>query len=179
MISQTVSPMTVRNINSPMHKGGFSLIEVLIVVAVMAVMAVILVPNISSSWEIRKFENAARDIQSTMQRAKMEAVKTKLNHRVMFESVSGGTQFSIERETSPDSWSLLPRFVKKTISSNFNVTVSLPDQSVVFSPLGFIKNYNSLQNTVTLQSPKMEEYNQPDERTITVFAGGSTRYVKS
>jgi hypothetical protein len=103
----------------------------------------------------------------------------KLNHRVKFESVSGGTRFYIERETSPGNWVLLPGFVRKTIPSKFNVTVSLPDQSVVFSPLGFIKNYNSLQNTITLQSPKMEEYNQPDERTITVFAGGSIRYVKS
>jgi len=160
-------------------RRGFALIEMLIVVGIIGVMAVILFPNISSSWEIRKFENAARDVQSTMQRAKLETVKTKLNHRVKFESVSGGTRFYIERETSPNNWVLLPGFVKKTISSNFNVTVSLPDQSVVFSPLGFIKNYNSLQNSITLQSPKMEEYNQPDERTITVFAGGSTRYVKS
>lgn len=171
--------MVTNNLNLPAYERGMSIVEVLIVVALIAVLALAFFPNIRSTMETRDFENAARDIQTTIQRARMEAVKTKLNHRVRFVGETSGWEFLIEKEDSPGNWSLLPGFVKKIIPSRFNVTVSLPDQTVVFSPLGFIQNYSSSQNSVTIQSPKLYSGNQPDQRTITVFAGGSTRYISS
>ncbi|NIM90927.1 MAG: hypothetical protein GTO17_08260 [Candidatus Aminicenantes bacterium] len=165
--------------NSPACQRGISIVEVLIVVALIAVLALAFFPNIRNTMETRDFENTARDIQTTIQRARMEAVKTKLNHRVKFVNGTSGWEFSIEKEDSPGNWSLLTGFVKKIIPSRFNVTVNFPDETIIFSPLGFIQNYSSAQNSVTIQNPKLDSEDQPDRRTITVFAGGSTRYTSS
>ena len=167
------------NLNSSACRKGMSIVEVLIVVALIAVLALAFFPNIRNTMETRDFENTARDIQTTIQRARMEAVKTKLNHRVKFVEGTGGWEFIIEKEETSGTWVLMQGFIKKIIPSRFNVTVNFPDQTVVFSPLGFIQNYSSTQNTITIQSPKLDSENQPDQRTITVFAGGSTRYISS
>jgi len=171
--------MYMKKVNLPAYQRGMSIVEVLIVVALIAVLALAFFPNIRNTMEIRDFENAARDIQTTIQRARMEAVKTKLNHRVRFVEETSGWEFLIEKEESPGTWMQMPGLMKKIIPLRFNVTVSFPDQAVVFSPLGFIQNYSSSQNTITIQSPKLDSEDQPDQRTITVFAGGSTRYISS
>jgi len=171
--------MPMKNVNSPAHSRGFSLIEVLVVIAIIAAMALAFYPNIRSSMETRDFENAARDVQTTLQRARMQAVKTKLNHRVRFELGANGWEFSIEKEDQPGQWSMIRRFVKKIIPSRFNVTVNFPAQIIVFSPLGFIQNFDANQNSMTIQSPKLDSSNQPDQRIIYVFAGGSIRYISS
>jgi prepilin-type N-terminal cleavage/methylation domain-containing protein len=169
----------MKKANLPVYQRGMSVVEVLIVVALIAVMALAFFPNIRNTMETRDFENAARDIQTTIQRARMEAVKTKLNHRVKFVEGTGGWEFSIEKEETSGTWILMPGFVKKIIPSRFNVTVNFPGEIVVFSPLGFIQNYSSAQNSITIQSPKLDSENQPDQRTVFVFAGGSTRYLSS
>jgi len=45
--------------------------------------------------------------------------------------------------------------------------------------MGFITDFDTNLNSITLQSPKLETYNQPDVRSVSVFAGGSIRYEES
>jgi len=158
---------------------GYTLLEILIVIGIIGIMAVTFYPNIMSTLETREFENAARDVQSTLQRAKFMAVKTKLNHRVRFVNEANRWVFFIEREDNPNQWNLMHGFIKKTISPKFKVNVNLPSQAVAFSPLGVILNFDSQQNSVTMKSFELESYDQPDQRIIYVFAGGSTQYIKS
>jgi len=171
--------VSANKVNSPTNRRGMSIVEVLIVVALIAIMALAFFPNIRNTMETRDFENTARNIQTTIQRARMEAVKTKLNHRVAFVEGTSGWEFYIEKEETSGTWTLMQGFVKKIIPSRFNVTVNLPAQTVIFSPLGFIQNYSSSENSITIQSPKLDNESQPDQRTIFVFAGGSTRYMSS
>ena len=114
-----------------------------------------------------------------MQRAKFQAVKTKLDHRVRFFSQGDELFFQIEREETADEWSLMPGFVIKMVSPKFVVNVDFAHDSVEFSPLGFITNFDNEHNSVTLQSEKLKSYGQPDLRVISVFAGGSIRYIES
>lgn len=159
---------------------GFTVIEILIVLAILGVLALASIPSILNTMETRSLENAARDILTTMQAAKIQAVSTKLNHRVRFST--GGSQwtFQIERETSAGTWTTLSKFARKEIPSKFIVNVDLPDNdTVVFAPIGFIYNFDSEHKTITIQSEKLKSYDQPDLATITLYGGGSIQYRKS
>lgn len=165
--------------NFPPHHKGLVLIEMIVAMAVVGILALVIYPNIMNSLRTRKLENTARDVLTTLQRGKFQAVKTKLNHRVRFISEASGWVFLIETENSPNQWNIMPGTVRKAIPFEFNVNVSLPNQTVVFSPLGFILNYSSAQNSITIQSSKLATLGQPDQRIINVFAGGSVKYTKS
>ncbi len=164
---------------------GFTFIEVMVVVGILAMILAAIYPSIMNTMEVRRLENSARDILSTMQRTKFEAVKTKINHRVGFLNEGGIWYYFIEREDTPGTWNLLPGFVRKeipqrfVISVNFPDLVGTPDKGVEFSPLGFVTNFDTNLNSISLQSQKLQGYGQPDLRIVSAFAGGSIHYEKT
>jgi len=158
---------------------GFTFIEVVLVIGILGLMTLIFYPDIRRSTEIRKLENEAREVLTTMQRAKFQAVKTKLNHRVRFEYKDDVWFYDVEIEHQNGQWEVPLGFIRKTVTSNFTVEVEFPNQNVVFSPLGIIDNYDNQKNWISLQSAKLKRHGQPDLREIFVLAGGSIHYKKS
>jgi prepilin-type N-terminal cleavage/methylation domain-containing protein len=158
-------------------RKGFTLVEILVAVAIIGIMALIFYPNILNTLETRKIEGSAREVLTTLQRAKFQAVKTKLNHRVKFEAVGEGWFYVIEQEDNPTNWNIMRGFLRKSIPLEFQMDVDFPNGIVEFSPLGFVENYSSTQNSITLQSLKLATYNKPDQRVIKVLAGGSIQYI--
>jgi prepilin-type N-terminal cleavage/methylation domain-containing protein len=158
-------------------RKGFTLVEILAAVAIIGIMALIFTPNIINTLETRKIEGSAREVLMTLQRAKFQAVKTKLNHRVRFEAVGEGWVYYIEKEDNPTEWNTIRGFLRKSIPLEFQVDVDFPNDIVEFSPLGFVSNYSSTQSTITLQSNKLATYDKPDERIIKVIAGGTIQYI--
>ena len=88
--------------------------------------------------------------------------------------------YLIEKEETPGNWVILQEGERKHISPQFTCTIDLPepDFDVMYSGLGLCINYDILHNSVILQSDRLLGYNQPDQREIHVYYGGSTRYVK-
>jgi prepilin-type N-terminal cleavage/methylation domain-containing protein len=158
-------------------RKGFTLVEILAAVAIIGIMALIFYPNILNTLETRKIEGSAREILTTLQRAKFQAVKTKLNHRVKFEALGEGWVYYIEKEDYPNEWNIMRGFIKKSIPREFQVDVDFPSEIVEFSPLGLVANFSSSQNSITLQSTKLATYGKPDQRVIKVMAGGSIQYI--
>ena len=170
-----------RKRNNFIAKPGFTLIEVVVVVAIIGLIGVSIVPGILSSLETRDLENSARDILSTIQNAKFQAVKTKLNHRVRFSNDLGYWEFIMEREETPSNWTMVPGYIRKSIPSNFNSTINLPADtySVEISPLGFVTNFSSTSNTIVIQSDKLKSAGVEDQRILLIMGGGSVKYYKS
>jgi hypothetical protein len=146
-------------------------------------MAAAFYPSLMNSLETKTLENEARDILTSLQRTKFLAVKNKFPHRLRFEQDAETSlwKYIIEREEIAGTWTMLPQFVSRLIPSKFNVTVDLPDPdfAVAYSPLGTVTNFDLLHNTVILQSGRLESFNQPDQREIKVYTGGSVRFIKS
>jgi len=156
-----------------------TLVEVVVSMAIIGIVAVVIISNFRNTQALRELEGSARDIQATLHKARFQAVRMRLNHRVNFIQERSTWYFSIEREDSPGVWNSLAGSTKKSISQKFNVTVNLPNQMVIFSPLGFISNFNSYQNSISLQSPELQRNRQPDLRVLSVFAGGAIKYTKT
>ena len=159
---------------------GFTLLEVIAAIGILGILTMVLVPSFSGSTEIRLLDNAATRIVMAMQTARWQAASTKMNHRVRFASAAGRWWFTVERETSAGTWTQCPGSPPTSVSSNFEVTVTLPTSlDVVFSPTGFIANYQSARNSIALASRKLRTLSQPYQRTIRLFASGSVQFSKT
>ena len=164
---------------------GFTAIELLVVLGILGILAMTAYPSIMNSLAVRKLENDAKQIMTTFQKAKFQAVKTKNDHRVRFFQENGGEFYVIEQETSAGIWTQMVGFVQKGISSEFQVTNNLPESAdsdgkeVIFTSLGFSSmSINPNQNTIVLQSDLLARYNQPDVRVVSVYRGGAIHYEK-
>jgi prepilin-type N-terminal cleavage/methylation domain-containing protein len=162
-----------------MRERGYTMIEVLVVVAILGVFLVVSFPNIKSSLEVRNLDNQARSILGTFQQAKFQAVRHKLNFRVRFDNSLGYWTYYLEEEVSYLVWQAVPGTGRKSIPQKFTTTVSLPSNVIEFSPLGMANNYSTTQHDVTLQSQNLFRQGKPSRRIINVFAGGSIQFIKA
>ncbi len=176
--------------------GGFTLIEVLVVIGIMGILMLVSYPSILNTMAVRNLENTTRRIQTYLQQTKLQAVSTKIVHRVRFFQPEGTYwAYDMERFQADGTWvKALGNVPRKTIPSSFNVTITFPAEGAdhvasfsplgtfpaeaVFSPLGTFPIFNLSQNSITLQSPKLDRPGQMDERVLSIFMGGSIQYDK-
>ncbi len=158
---------------------GYTFIEIILVVAILGILLLVSYPSIQNTLETRNLENKAREVLTTLQQAKFQAVKLKLNHRLRLDNSQGYWMYYIEREISSGTWVEVQGSIRKSIPNKFVVTVNIPNQIVVFNPLGLVLNYNPAQHNISLQSPILNAKGQPSTRNIIIYAGGSIQYLKS
>lgn len=70
------------------HNAGFTLAEVIIVIAIIGIMSAIAVPNLISWVENNRLRDASQDLLSNMQFAKSEAIKRNRNVVASFAPVA-------------------------------------------------------------------------------------------
>lgn len=174
--------MTITSRQRPAARG-FTLIEVLVVVGILGIFMVVSYPSIINTMAVRNLDNATRQIQTFMHQTKLQAVSTKIVHRVRFTRVEGSYwAFDMERLQPDGTWIKALGAPRKTISNLFTATIDLPldgaDPVAIFSPVGAVANFAVDQNTVVLRSPKLTRPGQMDERVISLFMGGSIQYAK-
>lgn len=159
--------------------AGFTLFELLVVLGIFGILGMVSYPSVRNVFEIRSFDTAARDITSTLQMAKWQAVNTKLNHRVRFISASGRWSYLIEAENPSGTWTAKRNLPTKNIDFTYDVTVTLPaNSSIIFEPTGFINGFDSAKNQITLSSAKLAKLGQLNRRLIRFYASGSVQFLK-
>lgn len=76
------------------NKNGFTLIEVMMVVAIIGIMTAIAVPNFLTWLSNMRLNAASRDLYGAMMKAKGEAVKRNVNCGLTFNQTIGATIFA-------------------------------------------------------------------------------------
>jgi prepilin-type N-terminal cleavage/methylation domain-containing protein len=88
-----------------MRAGGFTLVEILIVVAILGILAMVVVPSITSAVQDSK-ESAAARIQQLIQK-----------QIVLYKSEHGGLSPHLDQTGSPDTANFVARLTNRTDSS--------------------------------------------------------------
>jgi len=175
--------------------GGFTLIEVLVVIGIMGIFMIVSYPSIMNTMAVRNLDNKAREIQTFLQMTRLRAIESKINHRVRFyQPEATFWAYELQRYEADGTWVTVANAPRKSIPVQFNVVITFPivgsDRVASFSPLGMFPAetimtpaatfpaYSPTQNSITLQSPKLDRPDQQDERVLRIFMGGSIQYAK-
>jgi len=91
------------------QNAGFTLIEVPVVIVIMAILAAIAIPGFSGWLPDYRLRQAARDLYSNLQRAKINAIKSNSEWRVYFDSsVNPGRYFLCSGPGANAAWDKPP-----------------------------------------------------------------------
>lgn len=79
--------------------GGFSLVEMMIVIAVLGIVLAIAAPNFTVYRDNTNLREAARDISSDIQLCRQRAVAENVSYRITFAA----NTYTMQRQTAPGS----------------------------------------------------------------------------
>ena len=83
-----------------MRKRGFTLVELMVVIALMAILAAVILPEMRGTFDDATLRSTARKLVSALNLAHSRAVTLQQLHRVVFDPSAG--QFTVERTARSD-----------------------------------------------------------------------------
>ncbi len=76
------------------NNSGFTLAELMVAISIMAILSAIALPAYTTWLPGYKMNSAARELYSSLQQAKMAAIKSNTQYSVVFDQTVGGIDFA-------------------------------------------------------------------------------------
>ena len=130
-----------------MNKRGFTLVEVIVVMAVLAIMLAISAPSLIDWRQNAKIKEVARDILSGLRQARSMAVTENQNIEVKINPVTYQLKFNdVVQKTFPDN-------IKLEVAEEAEALTSAAEKSTIFEPQG---SCNKLLKVRVNEDPSLE-----------------------
>jgi type IV fimbrial biogenesis protein FimT len=120
-------------------QSGFTLIELIVIIAIVGVFAAIAVPNFLSYMPKHRLNGAARQVMGDLMAARMKAVSQNCDVAVTF--ASGNPEYEIWTDSDNDDIEDSGEVITKNIQSNYHDVTIDTDRNIKFSPRGTASSY--------------------------------------
>jgi type IV fimbrial biogenesis protein FimT len=136
---------------------GFTLVELMIVIAIFAVIAAVITPTFLASRDHSKVKGDAVNLRAVFESAKLRAIKHNTNVVVRFPDTTSYQVFiDTNRNNAQDAGEDL--IVNETLAPGVTITSNtFTDNDMAFNPRGMANGPNST-GTITMTSPGGERY---------------------
>ncbi|MCD6399947.1 GspH/FimT family pseudopilin [candidate division WOR-3 bacterium] len=128
-------------------QSGFTLIELIVIIAILAVFAGIAVPNFLSYMPKSRLNGAARQVMGDLMAARMKAVSQNCDVAVTF--ASGNPEYEIWTDSDNDDIEDSGEVITKNIQSNYHDVTIDTDRNIEFSPRGTANSYGNVNVKLT------------------------------
>ncbi len=125
------------------RREGFSLVEVMIVIALIGIVATIAVPNFQNYIRNRNLKTAAQEISSEFFVTRERALAESRSYRIVFDI--GNNRYTTEEETAPSTWTV--RQTKQVAAS------AAADDGIVIDAANTTETTFNFQPRGTISSP--------------------------
>ena len=126
-------------------RKGFSLVEVMIVVALIGIVATIAVPNFQNYVRNRNLKTAAQEISSEFFVTRQRALAESRNYRLVFDV--GNNRYTTEEETAPGTWTVRQtKQVAASAAANDGIVIDAATETTFnFQPRGTISSPGTIR----------------------------------
>jgi type II secretion system protein H len=131
-----------------MRERGFTITELMIVIAIMGVLTAVATPSMSRWLTSIRMESATREIASTLQLARVKAITQNTSIRINFDTTANTYQMQQRDSANPTSWNNVEKAKKLPAGINF---VSITGNPIIFQS-GRGSTLPSHNGTITLQN---------------------------
>ena len=133
-------------------RRGVTVIELMVVVAIIAIMGLLMAPALGEWLDNYRIRQGTRDIVSALQQARMRAISTRLEYRVVFDL--NNETYRIERGNQPSGSSVWTQ-EGDTFSAPKGVNIvntDFPNHTIRFNPNGTSSSSSSSDSIYTNNS---------------------------
>jgi len=131
-----------------MRERGFTITELMIVVAIMGVLTAVATPSLSRWLTSIRMASATRDIASTLQLARVKAITQNTGIRINFDTTAHTYQMQQRNAADLTTWNNVDKAQKLPVGIRF---VSVTDNPVTFQS-GRGSTLPGRNSTITLQN---------------------------
>jgi len=152
MPENTITPVDLQH-------SGFSMVELMVVIAILAVLATVAIPEMSALLKNTKLRTATRQLVSTLQEMKLRAIKENAVTSIAFDEINDSYKAFVDNDPADPENGVYEKgeeIIAYVDLKNDNLEITSNNSSFGFTSRGLLTGVNNCTITISNTSGRQK-----------------------